>query len=357
MTRRPANPILARELRRRMRGRWTGIVLTLYLAVLGGVSYVIYSSASRTNTPLAGGLDPTSAASVGRLMFETLLTCMLLLVLLIVPGMTAGAIAGERERRTLAPLQMTLLSQRSIVAGKLVASLAFGLLLVVTAVPLVSVSYLVGGVTIQEIVRGTAMVLFVAITVACIALWCSSVLRLVQSSMLLAYALVLLLLVGTAMVYGTEYLLRDTVTKSGRPNRAVLVFNPLLATADVVRGQAGAARAKGSPLGPLQDLTRDARRPAAFLSGPPLQVPSGPFVGPQRVSCDPSGRCFSIPVNGITATTVTSAGASSGTHDGSLWHRVPFWARSALVYGLVCVACLIASARKLRTPAPAGMFT
>ena len=50
---------------------------------------------------------------------------MVVLVLFFVPGLAAGAIAGERERQTLATLQVTLLRPRSILVGKIAAALAY----------------------------------------------------------------------------------------------------------------------------------------------------------------------------------------------------------------------------------------
>src|SRR3954469_25987096 len=251
---RALNPVLARELKERMRGKRAFIILTVYLAILALAAQLIFRSASHQRGTFAGAPDPLAAASVGRSMFETLLTFMVLLVLFIVPGMTAGAVAGERERRTLAPMQITLLSPRSILTWKLMASLGFGVFLVFAALPLVSVSYIVGGVTLTEVARGIVMVLVIAVTVACIALFFSTVMRMVQPAIIASYAAVLALLVGTLFVYGAQALVRDTNTSRGDPNKAVLVLNPLLATADIVRGKTGAQQTVRSPLSSMQDL-------------------------------------------------------------------------------------------------------
>src|SRR5205085_1967042 len=83
-----------------------------------------------THTDTVFGVSQAQAASsAGRSIYHWLLFVMLALICFIVPGLTAGAIAGERERQTLIPLQITLLSPRSIVFGKLLASLAFVVLL------------------------------------------------------------------------------------------------------------------------------------------------------------------------------------------------------------------------------------
>src|ERR687897_3498024 len=131
------NPVLRRELVERMRGRRTFIVLTIYLGVLAGILYLVYQTNRGTSASSFGAPVATQIASVGRGIFEWLLFFMLLLVLFLVPGFTSGAIAGERERQTLVPLQVTLLRPWQIVVGKLTASFAFLALLVVAAAPFI----------------------------------------------------------------------------------------------------------------------------------------------------------------------------------------------------------------------------
>ncbi len=164
----PVNPVLARELKQRMRGRHVWLVVTLYLAVLAVILRWVYVASSRDE--FNGGFDLLASATAGRAIFQWLLFFMLLLVCFIVPGLTAGAISGERERQTMVALQLTLLRPRSIVLGKLLASLAFVVLLIIASLPLVTVPFLVGGVSLPEVVKGLWMVLATAVTLACLTL-------------------------------------------------------------------------------------------------------------------------------------------------------------------------------------------
>src|SRR5690606_33800664 len=99
---------------------------------------------------------------------EMVVLFMLLLVLFLVPGFTSGAIAGERERQTLVPMQVTLLRPWQIVLGKVGASFAFLALLVVAAAPFLGVAYLVGGVTVDAVLKGVGVVLFTGLVLAVI---------------------------------------------------------------------------------------------------------------------------------------------------------------------------------------------
>jgi ABC-2 type transport system permease protein len=246
----PLNPVLARELKQRMRGRYVWVVVTLYLAILAVILRWVYVAATRGEE--FDGVDLLASAGAGRAIFQWLLFFMLLLVCFIVPGLTAGAISGERERQTLISLQITLLRARSIVFGKLLASLAFVVLLVVASIPLVTVPFLVGGVSGAEMVKGLVMVLATAVTLACLALACSALLRRTQAATVLSYGITLALVLGTFMVYGAQQIPRRGT--GPRPEPWVLALNPFAATADVVAGRSSSAEGFESPFRGLRDL-------------------------------------------------------------------------------------------------------
>jgi ABC-type transport system involved in multi-copper enzyme maturation permease subunit len=246
----PLNPVLARELKQRMRGRHVWVVVTLYLAILAVILRWVYVAATRGEE--FDGVDLLASAGAGRAIFQWLLFFILLLVCFIVPGLTAGAISGERERQTLISLQITLLRARSIVFGKLLASLAFVVLLVVASIPLVTVPFLVGGVSGTEMVKGLVMVLATAVTLACVALACSALLRRTQAATVLSYGITLALVLGTLMVYGAQQIPRRGV--GPRPDPWVLALNPFAATADVVEGRSSSSEGFESPFRGLREL-------------------------------------------------------------------------------------------------------
>ena len=246
----PLNPVLARELKQRMRGRLTWLVVTGYLAILALILRFVYLGASQS---LSGAFaDPLASASVGRSIFHWLLFFMLMLVCFIVPGLTASAISGERERQTLVSLQVTLLRPRSIVLGKLLSSLAFTCLLVVASLPLLSVPFLVGGVSVTEVLKGVVMILLTAVVLACLAVACSALLRRTQAATVIAYGLTAALTVGTFIVYGGQRAMDGPI---GKASPAILALNPFVATADVVQGRAETS-SFDSPFTALADLVR-----------------------------------------------------------------------------------------------------
>jgi len=251
MTLPPLNPVLARELKQRMRGKLTWLVVTAYLAVLAVILRFVYLGTSQT---LGGSdfADPLASATVGRSIFHWLLFFMLMLVCFIVPGLTASAISGERERQTLVSLQVTMLRPRSIVLGKLLSSVAFTSFLVIASLPLLSVPFLVGGVSVTEVVKGVAMILLTAVVLACLAVACSALLRRTQAATVIAYGLTAALTIGTFIVYGGQRAMDGPVNKA---SPAILALNPFVATADMVQGRNDDS-SFGSPFTGLVDLVR-----------------------------------------------------------------------------------------------------
>jgi ABC-type transport system involved in multi-copper enzyme maturation permease subunit len=337
--------VLARELKERMRRRRSGVVLTVYLLLLAGALWLLYMGAS------TGGADGPGAlrlASLGRAAFQTLLFAMLVLVCFIVPGLAAGGVAGERERQTLVPLQVTLLRPRSILFGKLAASLVFVAFLVVAALPLIGVSFLLGGVEPGEVVRGVAMVLAVATMLASLALTCSTLMRRVQGATVVAYAVVALLVGGTFVGFGAQMLV-DRHGPQGRSQLA-LALNPLMATADVVsRAPDGGSRVP-SPFTPLQSLIDERKKPRDSGGFGAWAVSTGSGVG--FTTSDGNAITLRSGADGAPVP-VGANGAAGGfaKFKPPLLNRIPMWSLALGGYVLLSLGGLALAARRLSTPA------
>lgn len=141
-----ANPVLVKELRGRMRGARAFIILTVFLLVLAVPTVLIYLSVAETVR-----YDPFSAGQyIGKSLFIGIVTIALIQIMIVVPGQAASAITSEKESETYDLLISTLLPPWKIIIGKLAAALAYALLLIVAVIPFMAVSFLFGGVTIQE---------------------------------------------------------------------------------------------------------------------------------------------------------------------------------------------------------------
>lgn len=191
------NPLLEKELRGRMRGLRAFIVLTAYVLLLSCLASLVYYAAAsgmRTNFSLP------DLPTLGKAVFATSILAQLFMVAFITPALTAGAISGERERKTYEVLRTTLLPARKLIWGKLTAALAFMILLILAALPLQSLAFMLGGVTLPEFLAGLAMLLAATFFFAVGGLFFSTWTRRTLVSTVLAYALSLIVVIGLPAV-------------------------------------------------------------------------------------------------------------------------------------------------------------
>lgn len=340
----PLNPVLARELRVRLRGVRAWLLLTAYLLVLGAICFLVYEAEAGSGGAGFGGGDvfappaPTQFATVGRSIFEWLVFFMLLLVLFLVPGLTAGALAGERERQTLVPLQVTLLRPWQIVVGKLGASFAFLALLVLATAPFLSIAYLIGGVTFGAVLRGLGIVLFSGLALTCLTLFASAVFRRVQAATVASYALVLALTLGSFLAWVAAGIIDGSRGDDPKdPPAFLLAPNPLFAAADVLSEADVAASpgGVGSPFEPLEE---------AILRSEHEGFSGGGF---SAVPIDEFGRSIEDGSGGGRVIGFDRFGRPI-VDDGGDW---PFWATSVITLYVLAVAGSVVAVRRLRAPA------
>lgn len=311
------NPVLTREMRTRMRGRRAAVLLTFWLTFNCGVLAIVYLGAENVAEARFGFGDFANTVSIGRGIFEWTLFAMLLLMLFIVPAQAAGAIAGERERQTLIPLQVTLLSPGRILIGKMLASVAFLVLLIVAALPLLAVGYLVGGVGVGDVLAGALAVLVCGLLVAGMCTALSTFVRRVQGATVLSYALVLALTIGTFIAYGALAVVdQSRGTDAAEPPDFVLLANPLALVSDVV-GDFDAGELP-SPFDGIHSLVNE--RDSDWIEQEPALGADGELIFDDRVNRRQPGG-------------------------------LRFWMASLAVLSLWFVVSLAGAARRLRTPA------
>lgn len=108
-------------------------------------------------------ISPQRAARLAQDYFEMFMATQLIAVFLLTPAYVAGAIADEKNRRTLEFLLATDLRSREIILSKLGARLAQMTMFVLTGLPILSFMQFLGGVSPNLIIAGfvtTAMTMF-----------------------------------------------------------------------------------------------------------------------------------------------------------------------------------------------------
>ena len=190
------NPVTLKELRGRMRGARAFIVLTIYVLLMSAftvVLYGIYTVSAQVTLSTTGGV-------IGKVIFGGVLSIELFLVCFIAPAFTASAISGERERRTYHLLRTTLLPASRLVWGKLLAALGYIVLLLVVAIPLQSLAFLMGGVTMTEVLLSIEILLVTALAYGAIGIYFSATMQKTLGASVLTYVIALLLTVALPLL-------------------------------------------------------------------------------------------------------------------------------------------------------------
>ncbi len=187
--------VLSKELRGRMRGPRAFVVLSVYVLLLTGFTLFIYYLVR-----LASSSTPTTPA--GKIVFLGLVAFELGLVCFLAPSFTAGVISGERERQTYDLLMTTPIPLVVVVAAKLFAALAYVFLLILAALPLMSIALFLGGVAPEELFVALVMLIASALVCGTIGLFFSACIRSTIGAAALAYAAMLLPVVALPIIFG-----------------------------------------------------------------------------------------------------------------------------------------------------------
>ncbi len=182
------NPVVLKELRGRMRGARAFLVLTIYLALMSGFVTLVYL----VYTSTASVIGPSQGGEIGRILFVSIVGVELFLVTFIAPAFAAGSISGERERQTYDLLRATLLPARSLIGGKLFATLSYVFLLLLAAIPLQSLAFLFGGISEVEVVLSFVILIATAVLLGTVGVFFSALTRRTLSASVLSYGVAML---------------------------------------------------------------------------------------------------------------------------------------------------------------------
>jgi ABC-type transport system involved in multi-copper enzyme maturation permease subunit len=388
-----------KELRGRMRGRRAFVVLTIYLLLLSLFAFAIYYYLKQqavttlsTNPnilpgiprdfpgmPFPGGGELTQtlsngtalSAAIGHGIFGGLLGLETLLVLVLAPAFTTGAISLEREKQTIDMLVTTPLSTLGMVIGKLFSALSYVFLLIIASLPLASLVFVFGGVGPEDLIRGYGFLFALAFGMGAIGLFVSALVKRTQTATVVTFVLVLVLSIGTAALHqfwqmasrssGSSVL----VSSRGKAPEAMLWLNPFVADADMICATApDSYHASCEYIASVTNRpyfgTPTQTTPGVIIDDGPLPMPlpapgvvdfdigadgaeNGVTVGPGAAEfgigedaavpdCPPNARCAEP---GTTTTQQISFG----------FPRDTFWPKSALAFVLLGIVLTLASAQ------------
>src|ERR1700674_1684042 len=215
------NPIVAKEYRSRMRTWRSPLAMMIYILLVAGLGFAIFSSTVSSNQ--FGG----QPANYGQILFEWLVVFQMILLTFITPALTAGAISSERERQTIDLLFVTRIRPFSIIWGKLLASMSFVVLLLMLSVPIFSLVFLFGGIELDQVVYAFLVTLVTALTLGVLGISFLTWLRRSIAATVVSYVGAFVLLFGTlgfGLIFPTE--IDPKSTKAPTPP-AVTYLSPI----------------------------------------------------------------------------------------------------------------------------------
>ena len=232
--------IIVKELRGRMRGRRAFIVMTIHVLLLTLIAWMFQrlNEESLANMGQFGGQATYASASVGRGIFVGLMMLQTLMVAVLAPAATAGAISSEREHQTLELLAVTPISSLAIVLGKLLSALAWVFVLILASIPVTALVFVFGGVAPDDMLRAYVVLFATVIGLGSVGIFFSALTRRTGASTGLTFVATLVVVVGSIFLW---IFLSNTASVSStglrrQPPEALLYLNPFVAQADVACG-------------------------------------------------------------------------------------------------------------------------
>ncbi len=260
--------VVRQEFQVRLRtGRWRWL-LGSWVLVIGLFTVLL-------DFVLQGAQEPHGVPLFGGLMLFVLA-----LALVVSPTINAQSINGDRERGTLAALQVTRLTPAEIAVGKLLAGWGVGLVALALTLPFVGWAVAEGGVGLD---RAAVVLLVVALligVVCAVSQGLSALLARSITSALLSYVTVFALSVGTLVAFGLAFALTSD-NEGSHPERVwwLIAPNPFVVLADAAPQlppvhRPGTDYYEPQPSDPLGEIGREVR----YLRQPRRYTGNGTFV-------------------------------------------------------------------------------
>jgi hypothetical protein len=190
------NAVSVKELRGRMRGVRSFAIITVFLVLMGSFVVLLYL----LQLPRLNATDVVITGNLGQLLFFGVVGIELMLIVFIVPALTAGAITGERERKTYDLLQTTLLSAPAFIVGKMESALGYMVLMLLSAIPLQSIAFLFGGVSETEVGVTFVLLTATALLLGALGMFFSAMTEKTMSATVRVYTVAIALVFGLPLV-------------------------------------------------------------------------------------------------------------------------------------------------------------
>lgn len=187
------NPVLQRELLSNLRAPRAFVLLLVYQLALAAVILIAYPRETR--------IDLTAESAAAQRLVDFFFIGQFSIASLMAPSFAAGAITGEKERKTYEMLLASPLKPWRIILGKLIAALTHLVVLIVGSLPIIMLCLPLGGVSLYELLAAYIGLLFAILLFGSISVFCSSYFKRTSSSLVVSYVVILPMLILGVMAW------------------------------------------------------------------------------------------------------------------------------------------------------------
>lgn len=189
------NPIYKNELK--LLGRSKQMIMYILLFNMSLLIVSIISLYIIRKQSIADGTVPYGSMSS---LYFIVLTIEICLLTVLVPPVSAGSIAGERERQTLDILLSSGLPLVKIVSGKFLSSVSLAVLLILSSAPIMALATIYGGIGIEEVYKSMAYTILYVLLAASAGLFCSCFFKKTTSATVASFIILLIMTIGSIIL-------------------------------------------------------------------------------------------------------------------------------------------------------------
>lgn len=207
-------PLLAKELTELAARRRTYLIRAAYAILLSVISWMAFQMAM-----LNRSLSPLEMLGTGRIILTWIAYLQNMGLLLVLPALSCDVFTKEKERQTIGLLLVTRLSHGKIVWEKFFSRVIPALCLILISMPLLALSYALGGVEFESILNvGLGLfcnaIVLVSISVACSSFCQTSTAAFIWTYVIICFAPLRVISLSTSAIPYDFVILGDYLSQS-----------------------------------------------------------------------------------------------------------------------------------------------
>lgn len=229
------NPVLRNENRLDVRTPKFTIMLFFYITIISAGVLLYYNLFSKEL--YAAGINVSSTI----ILYILMAVVQAVLLMVLVPSLTATSICSEREKQTLDILLSTKLTPLQIILGKLFAASNKVIIILICTLPIYSIATLIGGIKILNVIQLIVFFIVNTIFVGSIGVLISTYSKNSRAATTLNYAVIIGIYIGIISV--TYFLFMFRMSSGGNFDdyeiSKLIYLSPIVGFASLLSNQVG----------------------------------------------------------------------------------------------------------------------